>query len=164
MSSLDAWLAAMPPEHEIDERIGHAEAELHKLQLVKQLHQERGATRSSSSHANGERRNSNGNGHMQLLAAEPNAEVNPARLSRERREILKAMLSLSKTEVPTRLVAHRLRLHGHQADDRHVGQNMARMEKAGLLRRVRHGTYSVPPDVAEFVRQEGESRDHGVMR
>lgn len=179
MSRVEEWLAAMPSEREVDARIEELEAELARLRLIKQL--QNGPPRARSSYRNG---NGGTNGHgpgtvhgngddspqRGTLALEPlvvpateAAIVNPANLSRERRDIIRIIQALPRGEAPLRIVALRMRERGYDAQDRHVGANMARMTKAGLLKRVRQGYYTVPDHVADYLRAE-ESDAQEVMR
>lgn len=160
MSSVDTWLAAMPPIREVDERIEQLQGELHQLQLIKQLHTDRGEAHvpSVNGHTNGNgdhptERNGASNGGGALFAENP--VVDPGRLSLERKEILQTMLTLPHHEAPPRLVAHKMRVRGLPVDDRHIGLNMSRMQKAGLLNRVRKGVYVIPPHVFDFIREAG---------
>jgi hypothetical protein len=153
----------MPPKREVDARIGELEAELAKLRLIKQLHNSRShahATRNGHGNGNGNgATGSNGDLFEPVRPPLQHAQVvDPARLSQDRREILEIMMALPNNQAPLRIVSHKLRARGHHTDDKHVGANMARMFKAGLLTRVRQGTYEVPNHVAEYLREETAQR------
>jgi hypothetical protein len=145
--NLDTWLAAMPPEIKVDERISELERELELMRTIKQLRAALPVNGDAVVAPEG----------AQVNGAEP-TPVDLSRISPERRRIVKAILNLPGDPNAAE-ITQALNDRGADVSEATISANMARMTTVGLLSRVGRGRYSVPSQTAAAVK-ELEEREH----
>ncbi len=146
--NLDTWLAEMPSEIKVDERISELERELELMRSIKQLR--------AALPVNGDATGTPPE-EPQANGAEPKS-VDLSRISPERRRIIKAILSLPDDPNAAE-VTKALNDRGANVSEPTVSANMARMTHAGLLSRAGRGRYSVPSRTATALK-ELEEQEH----
>jgi hypothetical protein len=137
-----AWLAGIPPEHAVDERIAAIERELERLKAVKLLFVH-------TPSRNGDEADSD-----IAETKKPSVGELRKRLSTERIEILNAIRSQPDSQAAIPSVVTLVR-----GDRDNTASNMQRMVSADLLRRIDRGLY-VLTSGAEALMREIEGRDN----
>jgi hypothetical protein len=137
---LKTWLREMPPESEIDGRIGDLESELELLRAIKQVRAHSPAAESSQPQARPEIENKNGALPPEVLALR-------SRLSDQRERILRAILAQrnGRATIPDVVAAV------DPNDRANIASNMQRMVKARLLARVGRGRYGLTPAAKQLM-------------
>jgi hypothetical protein len=133
---LKTWLAAMPPEEEIEARISEVETELELLTTLRQV-------RSHARAQNGEQP-----APVEPEQEAPSAELLRKRLSPERVPILRAILAApdKRASIPQIVDA----IDGERTN---IASNMQRMVPAELLAREGRGLYTVTPGAEALIRE-----------
>jgi hypothetical protein len=153
--NLKAWLAAIPPESEIDGRISEVESELELLRAIKQVRvhaptaepAEHGAEPTSPSKPQPASEPDPQNGSLP-----PEVEALKSRLSPVRIRILRAIFGHRNRATIPDVVA----VLGDPDDRDNIASNMQRMVKAKLLSRTGRGTYALTRGAAQLVRSMPE--------
>lgn len=153
MQTLDAWLAEMPSDEEVERQIAATERRLQLLKVIRDLQRNGSVSVQTTENGNGH----GGNGRQSKLTdtADETATFDPARISHERRQIIEAMLTCPGRAGGPQLVQKKLAARGVHINEKALQTNMARMYRFNLLARPRQGHYKVPPAVAAYV-QGGE--------
>lgn len=133
---LKAWLAAMPPESEVDGRISEVENELELLRAIKQV---RAHTMEGSAKA--------GPTEAQNGALPPEVEALRSRLSEQRLRILDAIRSQRNGRATIPEVVSAV----DPNDRANIASNMQRMVKARLLSRAGRGRYGLTPGAKQLI-------------
>jgi hypothetical protein len=133
---LKAWLAAMPPESEIEARISEVEDELELLQALKQVR----------AHARSQ------NGSRPTEAKDIDLDTLRKRLSTERIAILRVILARGEAGASIQQV-----VQATEGDRTNIASNLQRMVPAELLERAGRGLYAVTPEGQALIRElDGE--------
>jgi hypothetical protein len=145
---LKTWLEGIPPEGEIDGRIGEVENELELLRAIKQVRAHSPVADRSPEPPPGDTEDALENGKLPA-----DVEVLRRRLSDERIKILRAILRQKNARATIPEVVSAV-----DPNDRdNIASNLQRMVKARLVSRAGRGRYRVTPGAAQLVRSMDEA-------
>jgi hypothetical protein len=144
---LKTWLEAIPPESEIDGRIGEVENELELLRAIKQVRAHSAAPERTGGEPEAKPSTESDDG-----ALPPEVEALRPRLSAQRLRILRAILRQQngRATIPDVVAAV------DPGDRKNIASNMQRMVKARLLSRAGRGRYGLTPGAKRLIRSMDE--------
>jgi hypothetical protein len=164
MSEFESWLAAMPSDAALDERIAELESKIEAVRVLKQLRPvaptatpapaPASASASAPAATPAPAPVQNATPEETPPAEEPEVvEIDPRSLSPERRQIIRVMRDLDKDAPAVAEITRGLHLLGVEIDEKNVATNMQRMRGAGLVVRPSRGRYTIVPEALRLVEE-----------